>query len=780
MRLSRTLGQAASDSCFTHEQAVPLLKTGAFRRFPPVWGPRMTRLGIALIGLSLFCRPAQAQTPTEPAPSFLNDVLPLLTRLGCNQGACHGKGSGQNGFRLSLRGYAPEWDHDWLTRENQGRRLNRAVPEASLILQKPLGQAPHEGGKVLREGSRAHRVLLDWIRAGAPGPRKDDPALRRLELLPGRRLLKPGDSVQLQVRAEFADGQIKDVTWLTQFASSDANVAEVSPEGLVRMLRAGETPVRGMFLGQVAVVVLTAPHDQPLTADLFAQKNNFIDEHVFKKLADLRIEPSELCSDEVFIRRVFLDALGALPSVQELHAFLADKRPDKRARLIDAALERPEFIDYQTLLLGDLLQNRKESDHDVRGTKGVRSMHEWLRRQVAANRPWDELARDLLTAAGSTSDNPAVGYYIVTVGENREAHRSSVVASAAQTFLGTRIGCAQCHNHPLEKYTQDDYYHFAGFFTRLRLERKDPKMGPTKLHVSGTNPKESKNPVGVVQPRTGKFLAPQPLDRSTPKVDPESDPRKVLADWTTDPGNEHFSGAMVNRLWAHFFGVGLVEPIDDLRASNPPTDPELWQALVREFVAKKFDRKHLMRLMLNARAYQLSSYTKPGNERDTRFYSHYYARRLPAEVMLDAITQVTGVPDRFEGYPLGIRAVQVPDPAVKSYFLALFGRSERITACACERNNEVTLPQLLHLTGGDTVNAKIGAADGRLTQLLKQKMLDQALAEEIFLSSLGRRPKATEWQVTQEALQQVGVQRDEVFRDLLWALVNTKEFAFNH
>jgi hypothetical protein len=712
-------------------------------------------------------------------PSFVNDVEPLLTRLGCNQGACHGKGAGQNGFRLSLRGYAPEWDHTWITRELDGRRINRADPEASLLLRKPLGRAPHEGGKLIAEGSRAHRLLLDWLRAGAPGPQKDDPSVRRIEVLPGNRLLKPGQEQQLLVRAEHEGGIWKDVTWLTQFVSGDPSVAEVDAGGKVRMVRPGETTVRATFMGQVAVVLLTAPHDRPIRPELLAKCNNFIDDHVFNKLAALRIEPSELCDDSAFIRRVYLDTIGLLPAPAEVRAFLAARAPDRRAKLIDRLLERPEFVDFWALQLGDLLQNRKESDHDVRGTKGVRALHEWLRRQVALNRRWDELARDVLTATGTTTERPAVGYFVVTVGEHREAERSAVVAAVAQTFLGTRIGCAQCHNHPLEKYTQDDYYHFAGFFSRVQLQRKDPKQGPTVLKVSAPDPNRNKQPVGVVQPRTGKFLAPQPLDRSRPEVRPGDDPRQALAAWMTEPNNEHFAGAMVNRLWAHFLGVGLVEPVDDLRASNPPSNPELWKALVKEFVARKFDRKHLMRLILNSRTYQLSAATRPTNAKDTRFYSHFYARRLPAEVMLDALARSTGVPDQFPGYPVGVRAVQIPDPSLKVPFLALFGRSERITACACERTGDVTMPQLLHLQNGESVVRKVGSPQGRLVALLKAKRADAEVVEELFLATLSRLPSAAERRAVQEELSS-GEGREVVLRDLFWALLNSKEFAFNH
>jgi hypothetical protein len=737
--------------------------------------------GIALL---LTATTLHAQTPdnapgSAAKPSFLNDVVPLFTRLGCNQGSCHGKNAGQNGFRLSLRGYAPEQDFQSLVHEFDARRIDLTVPEDSLLLLKPLGRAPHEGGKLFGENGREHRLLLDWLRAGAPGPDKADPELRRLEVQPGNRVLAPGQKQQIVVRAEYSDGKTRDVTWLTRFDSNDAGMAEVNADGLVRVVRHGETSVRASFQGQVAVVIVTSPFDTQTKPEWYAAKNNFIDEHVFAKLAALRIEPSDLCDDVTFQRRAFVDTIGTLPTPDEARAFVADTRPDRRAKLIDALLERPEFVDYWALQMGDLLQNRKERDHDVRGTKGVRDFHEWIRQQVAANRPWDQFARDVLTAGGKTTDNPAVGYYVVTVGEEREAHKSEVVASVAQAFLGTRIGCARCHNHPLEKYTQDDYYHFSAYFSRVKLDRKDPKVAPTTLTVSAPDANQNKNPVGVTQPRTGQFMNPQPLDRSATDVKPDEDPRDKLAAWVTDPKNEYFSGAMVNRLWQHFLGVGLVEPVDDLRASNPPTNPELWQALNKEFVGHKFDLKHLMRVILNSRTYQLAAATKPGNQTDSRFYSHFYARRLPAEVLLDAISQSTGVPETFPGYPVGIRAVQLPDPAQKSYFLMLFGKSERVTACACERSGEVTMPQLLHLENGEDVIRKINSGDGRLAALLNEKKTDAEIVDELFLATLSRLPKREELATVAREKPQDG-NKEEFFRDLFWALLNTKEFAFNH
>jgi hypothetical protein len=717
------------------------------------------------------------------APSFVNDVVPIFTRYGCNQGACHGKGAGQNGFRLSLRGYAPELDHAWLTREYSSRRLSFTDPESSTLLRKVCGQAAHEGGKLLARGDRAYNLLAAWIRAGAPGPKKDDPTLRELKVSPARFTARPGQTHKLKAEAVFSDGSRRDVTWLCKFESGDAGLAEVDAHGTVRVRRHGETAVRVLFQTAVSVVLVTVPFTKPIDPARLPTPSNYIDRPVVAKLTALGIEPSGLCSDLEFLRRAHLDTIGVLPSPAEVRAFLADNRPDRRHRLVDHLLARPEFVDHWTLFLGDLLQNRKERDHDVRGVKGVQDFHAWLRRQVAANRPWDQLACDVLLASGSTSEQPAVGYFIVTVGEHRDPTRSDVADSVAQAFLGTRIGCARCHNHPLEKFTQDDFYHFAAFFSRIRLKRQDPKKGPTTLLLAGAATGEAhlaKQKVGVTQPRTGVFLAPRPLDRSNPgEMKPGEDPRLRLVNWITDPKNDTFAAALVNRIWKHYLGVGLVEPVDDLRPSNPPSNPELFALLVREFVRGKYDLKRLMRHILLSVTYQTSSSTRPSNAADTRFHSHYLARRLPAEVLLDAIAAASGVPDSFPGYPGGTRAGQLPDPGLKSYFLTLFGRSERVTACACERSGEVTMPQLLHLQNGASLVSKVRDANGRLARLLRDRKSDDDITDELFLATLSRLPSPAQRAAVRKSLAEADG-RDEVFRDLFWALLNSKEFAFNH
>ena len=734
----------------------------------------MPRLLLGLF-VSLVALPLRA----DDVPSFLNEIEPILTRAGCNQGSCHGKGAGQNGFRLSLRGYAPDQDWRWITRENDGRRIDRASPENSTLILKAAGQMGHEGGKVIDRDSPAYRGILAWIAGGAKGPGKEDPAIVRLTLTPSQKIMKPGEEQQITATAEFADGSKRDVTWLTKFDINDAGVASVSETGILKAERSGATAVRAAFLTEVAVATVTIPYAHAVDAKLFDGAAGLIDGPLFAKLRQLNIEPSGPSGDAEFIRRAFLDAIGSLPTADEVRGFLADASADKRAKLIDSLLERPEFVDYWTLFLGDLLQNRKERDHDVRGVKDVRQMQDWIRKQVEANTPWDKLVRDVLTAKGSGADAPQIGYYVVTVGEARHGEQSEAVASAAQAFLGTRIGCCKYHNHPLEKYTQDDYYHFAAFFSCVKLDRKDSKLGPTVLRVSHPDPKENMRRVGVSQPRTGQFIAPQPLDRSKPEVKPGGDPREALADWLTSADNEAFSGAIMNRVWKHFMGVGLVEPVDDLRATNPPSNPELWNALRADLVKHKFDLKHLMRAILNSRAYQLTSTTNPHNETDARFYSHYAARRLPAEVMADAVSRVTGKADKFDGYPEGMRAIQLPDPGVRSYFLGLFGRSDRVTACACERTEDVTMPQLLHLQNGENLVAKIRAADGRLSRLLAEVKDDSRLVEEVFLMSLNRLPSTREV-ASVKALLADGDPREEVFRDLLWAVLNSKAFAFNH
>lgn len=733
------------------------------------------RLNGALLALCLCLMGPAAKA--GDAASFLNEVIPLLTRQGCNQGACHGKGAGQNGFRLSLRGYAPELDHRWITREMDGRRLDPTQASSSLLLRKATAEAPHEGGRLFGRDSREYRLLEAWLQAGAPGPQPGELQAIALELTPTSLVLKPGESMQMTAWARFPDGSRRDVTWLTRFDANDAAVATVTPSGQIQAQRAGASAVRAMFQTEVAVVTIAVPANHSVDPDRYNGATHPVDRFVLDHLRTLNIEPSDRCTDDEFIRRLFLDTCGVLPSAEDVQRFAKDTSPDKRTQLIDHVLQRPEFNEYWALLMGDLLQNRKERDHDVRGVKGVRQFHDWIRKEIAKNTPWDQLARAVLLASGPTTEQPAVGYYIVTVGEHRHAENSEVAESVAQAFLGTRIGCARCHNHPLERYTQDDFYHFAAYFSRVKLDRKDPKLGPTHLRVSHPDPNRNKDAVGVVQPRTGQFLPPRPLDRTQTPIAPEQDPRIPLVNWITQPDNPYFAGAMVNRIWHHYLGVGLVEPIDDLRVTNPPTIPALWEHLKTEFVSTQFDLRHLMREILTSETYQRSSATRPSNTNDTRNYSHYYARRLQAEVLHDAINHATGTTAHFPGYPQGTRAVQVPDPATGPRFLTLFGRSERVTACACERNGDITMPQLLHLQNSESLQHKI--THGWLARRLSELQDDDQLLDEVMFRCLSRPTRPSERQAIKQMLAR-GEPRDEVFRDLFWAVLNSKDFAFNH
>lgn len=808
-------------------------------------GDGTTTLVVKLDDSSVSVPIVVAHFDEKQPPSFKQDILPILTRAGCNTGACHGKLSGQNGFRLSLRGYAPEWDHDWITREVNGRRIDLGFPDESLLLTKPSGGVAHEGGVRFRPGSRMWLTLRDWVASRAPGPVAEEPDAERLEVLPGGRVMSLGQTQSLLVRAHYADGRVRDVTWLAQFFSNDPNTVSVDSSGAVKALRHGEAGVRVHFQGLVEVVSFTMPFPYDIDPDLYKTQQNVIDGPLFAKLAELRIPPVGLCDDETFLRRVYLDAAGILPTPAEVLQFQADNSEDKRARTIDALLQRPEFTDYWTLQIADLLQNRKERDHDVRGQKGVKAFHQWLRQQIAANRSWSDITRDVLLARGDVVSQPQAGYFITVVGEFRKVEESELPDSVAQSFLGTRIGCARCHNHPLERYTQDDFYHFAACFAKVNLDRQNPQSGTSVVLTTSREEIEQQKRIadaanklaeaclanlaeddkrkqiadrqrdlenqtrrleelrqrspGVTQPRTGKFMVPQTLDRVALQFESGVDPRITFVDWTIN--NEYFSGAMVNRLWKHFFSVGLVEPVDDLRASNPPSNPELWRVLNAEFRSSGFDLRHVIRLILNSRAYQLDSKNSPENENDTTFYSHYYARRLPAEVLLDAIATATDIPNRFPGYPVGVRAIQVADPSADSYFLTLFGRSDRVTACACERKGEVTLPQLLHLSNDEKLVNNIRAEEGRLARLLASADSDTA-TEQIFLATLSRLPGDAELATVRVALADgaAGKQegpasetdaegadrsppnsdRKEILADLFWALLNSKEFAFNH
>ncbi|GBD36595.1 hypothetical protein HRbin36_01720 [bacterium HR36] len=715
--------------------------------------------------------PLRVENVEQKQPiSFRHEVIAAFNVAGCNMGACHGTPNGKNGFKLSLRGYDPDSDYVQLTRDMNGRRTNLLQPDLSLILLKGSGRVPHEGGQRFAVGSFWYEVIRQWLAEGMQSESPSRlPALQRVEVLPGHRTLTwPGQAQQLAVLAYFSDGTRRDVTLLSVFSSSDESVAVVDRHGLVQFKQPGEVAILVRYLETMVTVRLAMLRPDPQFAWPSVPENNLVDRLVFAKLKRLQIPPSELCSDAEFIRRVYLDVCGILPTAEEVRAFLGDRDPHKRSRLIDRVLERPEYADFWALKWADVLRaNRKTMQLD-----GVHKFQAWLRAQIAANRPWNELLSELLTASGSTYTNPAANYYRVA------RDPTTLAETTAQLFLGVRLQCAKCHNHPFERWTQDDYYGLAAFFARVKLkndplnDRSPGKPTPQAEYVYLDRSGE------VVHPRSNQTVRPKGLGGSAITEEP-ADRRQLLARWLTDKDNPFVARALVNRIWFHLFGRGIVEPADDFRDSNPPSHDELLDALAREFVQHGYDAKHIIRLILNSRTYQLSAQTNDRNRDDTKYFSHCYPKLLPAEVLLDAISQATAVPEKFAGLPLGTRAVQLPDGEVNHAFLKTFGQPARELPCECERESESNLAQALQLINGPTIHQKLREPNNRIGQLLAKKLPPELLVEELYLSTLSRHPEAAE---VQAVLQHVEKSPDKrkAWEDVHWALLNSKEFLFRH
>ena len=716
----------------------------------------------------------------ETAWSFRNDVIPLLTRTGCNSGACHGALAGKGGFKLSLRGYDPDTDHFVLTRQALGRRVDRLEPSRSLLLTKPTFAVPHGGGRKIEVDSPDFKVLAGWIAAGAPGPRQDDSRITRLEVLPAAAVLKPKDTLQVLVRATYSNGTTRDVTRWAKFSSSEDLVASVDADGLVKVAGHGEAAITVWFSNLVAANRITSPLPNVLDATIFrsAVRHNFIDELVLNKLETLHIPPADLCTDSEFIRRAYLDAMGVLPKPEEVQKFLTDKGPNKRQKLIDALLERPEFVDYWAHKWSDVLlvSTRKLPQ------PAVWAFYQFIRQSVADNKPWDRFAHDILTARGSTLRNGAANYFVL--------HRdvTDLTESTAVTFLGMSVTCCRCHNHPLEKWTQDQYWGLANLFARVGLKNGER---PGEVSV------QSRPDGDVPHPRRGVPMPPTPLDYKPLAADSSLDRRRYFADWLTSPDNPYFAKALVNRVWRNFMGRGLVEAEDDLRQTNPPTNAELFDALAKDFIAHKYDIKHLIRTVMRSATYQRSSRPSPGNAGDDRFYSRYLVRRLAAEVILDAYAQISEVPTPFvqvslgssggtsptSMYPLGTRALQLPDSQLVSPFLDAFGRPERLQTCSCERQQDSSVGQALHLNNGHTLNDKLRAKTSRVEAWLKEKVGDEEAVRRIYLLALSRPPTEAEAKkfkaLLAEAAQDKGTSRRAALEDLFWAVLTSKEFVFN-
>jgi uncharacterized protein DUF1549/uncharacterized protein DUF1553 len=726
--------------------------------------------------------PATAPTPLaaleSPAPSFRNHVLPVMTKAGCNSGSCHGAAAGKNGFKLTLRGYDPELDYLTLTRQAGARRTNAQEPARSLILLKPTMTLPHLGGKRFEVGSPEYLVLANWIAAGMPGPRDDDARIERLEVIPSEATLDVGQEMPLSVRAHFSDGHLEDVTRSVKYSSADESVARVGDDGRVAMLGHGETAINAWYLSKVASGRLRAPFPVKIEPEAYekASRHNLIDGLVLDKLRQLHIRPAGDCTDREFIRRATLDAAGILPTPEEVEAFVADASPDKRAALVDRILARPEFVDYWAYKWSDLLLVSSRP-LGPRGAgriprKSAESFYRWIRASVAENKPWDRFARELTVATGASLVNGAVNYFLI--------HKSPIdlTENYTQAFLGFTVTCARCHNHPLEKWTQKDYFGYANLFARVAYKTDGADQ------VVYTSPDgDLALGQGSSSPRIGPPMPPRPLDGTAIALDSPIDRRAYLADWLTSKDNRLFARTIVNRVWANFLGRGLVSPVDDLRATNPASNEDLFAAVSADFVAHGFDVQRLIRLLMASATYQRSAATDDTNVADAKYYSHYMPRRLPAEVLLDAVTQVTGVPEKFPGYAMGTRALQLPDTRPGSYFLDVFGRPPRRSTSASERQQDATLSQALHAINGDTVNRKLMAPEGTLAKLLASGRSDGEALRALYVSALGRPPTPVEEKslLAAVAVAEGGQNgRREAYQDVAWALLTSKEFLFNH
>lgn len=733
----------------------------------------MSRATSSLLLALLSALPASA----AEVPSFRNTIQPILTRYGCAMGACHGAAAGQGGFRLSLRGFDDEGDWLSITRSANGRRITLEDPARSLLLLKSVKAVPHKGDRRFDVGSPEYKIIVDWIAAGAPGPKADDPRIVSLSVSEPHLVAEAGRSVQLKVTAKFSDGRSEDVTRWCKFNATNAGVAMVDDNGLVKVTGAGEGTVSAWYLSLLSVATVTVPQPGRLDEAVLAsmKPRNFIDEHVLAKLRELNIPPSERATDAEFLRRASLDTIGVLPTPEEVKAFLADSSADKRDRLIDSLLKRPEFVDYWSHRWSDLLL----VNGDKLMPQAMWSYYNWIRRHVAANTPWDVMVRDLLTATGSTLEHGGGNFFIL----NDEPTKCAETVSVA--FLGTSIGCAKCHNHPMEKWTYDQYYAFANLFARVRT--KNGSQADERVLFSDTQG-------DLVAPLTGRPQPPRPLDAPEPvSMTSTEDRRLVLARWLTGADNTLFQRAIVNRVWANFFGSGLVEAVDDLRVTNPASNEPLFAAACDHLVKQKFDLKALMRAILQSETYQRSSITQPENIQDLRHGSHYVPRRLKAEVLLDTISQVTAAPTTFkidrrnanrgtaDSYPAGFRALQLPDSNIASYFLKSFGRADRVATCECERTNEPSMAQALHIANGETLNQKLAQKGNRIDALLTGGLKDAEIVEQAYLLTLTRQPTERERQKAVALLAEAAPgDRRTTLEDLFWSLMSSKEFLFNH
>ncbi len=715
----------------------------------------------AAVGGKTTTMSVTVQNASDPSEwSFANEIVPVLTKAGCNSGGCHGSPSGRGGFRLSLYGYEPDYDYDQIVKEKKGARLNLNSPTGSSLLQKPTMKVPHGGGMRFKEGSDYYNRMLAWVKAGAPKQPEFDPRLARIEIFPNEWTIdQPDQEQQVIVIAHRDDGTSQDVTQYARYNTNDDAVAEVDDDGIITSTGKGETIIMVRYLGGVGVVSLKVPRD-PVPASTYDNFKpvNYIDDAVLEKLREVRVPPSGPASDSEFIRRAYIDTCGLIPTPEEVRAFLDSKDPNKRAKLVDSLLNRPEFVQYWALKWSDLLSN----DSDVKKGKGNQVFYRWIKDSIAKNKPYDQFARELITATGSAYRYGPANWYNI-----RDYDALQLGSNTSQVFLGIRMDCARCHNHPFEAWSQMDYYGLAAFFGKTKFKRGvDEDERIFYAAVDGD----------VKHPRTSAVVEPKFPAGDFPTFGPDEDRREKLAQWITSPSNPWFKRSIANRLWNNFLGRGIVQPVDDFRLTNPASNQKLLDAMAEKVVAYKFDLKGVMRDILNSRTYQTTSVHNQWNVNDRFYNSRAWPRRMYAEVLLDAICSATGVRDFFGPYE---RAVAVPDNRLNNGFLDLFGRAKRDLTCECERTEDSNVTMVLNLINGPTVNQKLGSPNGRVMQLLNAKKTPDQITEELYLAALARKPTEKEMAAALKLFSKAPNPKEGA-EDLMWGLLNMKEFLLNH
>ncbi|MFM7037376.1 MAG: DUF1549 and DUF1553 domain-containing protein [Planctomycetaceae bacterium] len=702
---------------------------------------------------------------TEDLPvNFENEIVPIFTKLGCNAGGCHGKADGQNGFRLSLLGFYPDEDYEFLVHEDRGRRIFPADPEYSLLLQKPANMLPHGGGQRMSPGTYEWDLVSRWIQQGMPYGSEEDPVLKKIETVPAVREMNFKARQQLSVLAHYSDGSIRDVTRLASYEANHPEMAIPNGSGRITIEDVpGEVAVMVRFQGEVGVFRAVIPQGLPVNRT--PPEKTFVDRLVFSKLRQLGIPPAELCDDAAFIRRATVDLTGRLPSVSETEQFVADKDPSKRDRLVDRLVDSPGYSDYFANKWGAVLRNKRRQATDIQYTY---RFHAWIRRALRDNMPYDQFVRSVLTATGDSETHPPAAWY------REVATSTQQMEDVAQLFLGMRLACAKCHHHPFERWSQQDYYGFEAFFSQVGLKnsRYNPQLNqPDAVYVKSQLPKARNPRTGLDVPPTG--LGGQPLE-----IAAWDDARQHLVDWMAEPSNPFFAKALVNRYWKHFFGRGIVDPEDDLRVTNPPSNPELLDALSKHFVDQRFNIKDLVRTICKSSVYQLSSEPTESNLADTQNFSRFYPRRLTAEVLYDAVNAVAETPSSFGTIPQGTTAVQLPDNGFNNYFLQVFGKPEAESACECERSAEANLSQSLHLLNSSDVQGRLQSGQGRAARFGrdKERSVEDRITE-IYLAAFSRRPTPDEIRFVSENLSTY-TNPQQAWEDVIWAVLNTREFQF--